>query len=139
MGAVYIPSQLSDVIEFVSGISDFFVDTKFKPISPRKYVYFLSFLMICRYNPNGFFPFNITDPLVTPYVLHKKYGIPMSTAISNADNGLGIAAFQNAFSEEGLCTFQQLFPSEETGTVTWQGPAGGSDQVESDLGKQLSI
>lgn len=132
MGPVHIPSHLVDVIEFIGGISDFFVDTKFEPIAARA----KPSLPKVSYNPNSLL--NFSDLLVNPLVLRQKYDIPLDAMARNPTNGLGIAAFANAYDESALCNFHQIFSLRNTGATSWQGPLFGEDQVESDLDVQYA-
>eukprot|EP01114_Cavostelium_apophysatum_P001294 TRINITY_DN110_c0_g1_i1.p1 TRINITY_DN110_c0_g1~~TRINITY_DN110_c0_g1_i1.p1 ORF type:complete len:758 (-),score=190.40 TRINITY_DN110_c0_g1_i1:53-2326(-) len=133
LGSVELPEELNGIVTFVSGISEFFHDSKYAPIAhsakPKPSV------TKADYNPNIF---NLTDPYVTLNLLHYIYGLP-TTEIQNISNTLGIAAFDNDYDDEALCRFQDLFNSYEAPpTVVYMGPEEGSDQVESDLDVQYS-
>jgi len=136
-GSVALPGHLHDIINFVGGISEFFDETKYETIRSKEQ---LSKRIRAEaageplYDPNTL---DVADQWVTPILLQDAYSIP-NTPLSDS-NKLGIAAFDNDYDDFGFCRFQDLFGGYRAPpSITYQGPVGGSDQVESDLDVQYS-
>jgi hypothetical protein len=137
LGEFSIPAELSESINLVTGISEFFHDTKYKA-TPSSFTSKAKAGIMANPVP-GPNPANISDVYITPALLRRTYNI--STIEPGTSNFQGVAAFDDYYDATALCQFQTAIMQDFdfVPTIIYKGfqPSSeyntSADEVESDL------
>ncbi len=135
IGSLHVPSHLAQYIDFVAGLSEFFLNDNEYQLKDNMAI-LKSTININAAKPKAAPPKN--DIVITPQVLKEYYNVPSGLEGSSPLNIQGIAAFNDYFSEGALATFVSN-ESLPTPHVTRIGPdcMPSCDQYESDLDIQV--